>query len=74
MVVDNCDAANTGKYTGYYYTASMLAQSLTPALSGLAISRLVFNSYRVLFPYAFVFIACAIVTLLFVRKNKNDKA
>lgn len=74
MVVDNCDAANTGKYTGYYYTASMLAQSLTPALSGLAISRLVFNSYRVLFPYAFVFIACAIITLLFVRKNKNDKA
>lgn len=72
MVVDNCDAANTGKYTGYYYTASMLAQSLTPALSGLFMSGLVFDSMRALFPYSAVFMALAIVVTILVKNDKTS--
>ena len=30
MVVEMCTGADVGKYTGFYYTASMAAQSLTP--------------------------------------------
>ena len=71
MVVDNCSAAETGRYTGYYYTASMLAQSVTPAFSGLFISNLVFNTYNVLFPYCMIFVSGAVIVLLLM--NKNDK-
>ena len=34
MVVELAKAGDTGKYTGWYYTASMSAQVLTPILSG----------------------------------------
>lgn len=74
MVVDNCSAAETGRYTGYYYTASMLAQSVTPAFSGLFISNLIFDSYDVLFPYCMVFIASAVVVLFLMNKdNKKEE-
>jgi Na+/melibiose symporter-like transporter len=42
MVVELAKNSDTGKYTGYYYTASMSAQILTPVLSG-AIMDLVGN-------------------------------
>ena len=73
MVVDNCDAGSTGKFTGYYYTASMLAQSVTPALSGLFMSGLIFNSMRALFPYAAVFMALAIAVTLMVKNDKVER-
>ena len=34
MVVEMCKCADTGKYTGYYYTFSMSAQIITPIVSG----------------------------------------
>ena len=74
MVVENCDAANTGKYTGYYYIASMLAQSVTPALSGFLMSDILFDSMRVLFPYSAVFMALTVVVAAFVKSDKPDKA
>lgn len=73
MVVDNCSAAETGRYTGYYYTASMLAQSVTPAFSGLFISNLIFDSYNVLFPYCMIFIASAVVVLMLMNRNDSKK-
>ncbi|MBQ2714745.1 MAG: MFS transporter [Clostridia bacterium] len=70
MVVENCSAKDTGKYTGLYYTASMLAQSVTPALSGLLIGN-VFHSYSVLFPYAMVFSILVAVILIFMKNDKK---
>ena len=35
MVVELCSSKNIGKFTGYYYTASMSAQTITPVALGL---------------------------------------
>jgi len=68
MVVEMCSGADVGKYTGYYYTASMAAQSLTPMLSGMFMDRVAKTS---LFPYASVFVALAFVTMLFVKHGDS---
>jgi MFS family permease len=64
MVVEMCSAADIGKYTGYYYTASMSAQIFTPMLSGFLMDQM---GMTVLFPYAAIFAALAFVTMIFVR-------
>ena len=63
MVVEMCSGADIGKYTGFYYTASMAAQIVTPMLSGLLMDQF---GMTVLFPYAAVFVALAFVTMIFV--------
>lgn len=68
MVVEMCSGGNVGKYTGFYYTASMAAQVATPMLSGLLMDRL---GMHVLFPYAAVFTTLAFVTMLFVRHGDS---
>lgn len=68
MVVEMCSDGNVGKYTGFYYTASMAAQVATPMLSGLLMDRM---GMHVLFPYAAVFTALAFVTMLFVRHGDS---
>ncbi len=69
MVVELASGGDVGKYTGYYYTASMAAQILTPILSG-ALMDLAGNM-RPLFPYATVFVALAFVTMLFVQHGDS---
>ena len=64
MVVEMCKGSDIGKFTGYYYTASMTAQVLTPMLAGTLMRHI---SYQVLFPYGAFFVACSFVTMLFVR-------
>ena len=64
MVVEMCSGSDIGKYTGYYYTASMAAQIATPMLSGLLMDQM---GMTVLFPYAAVFVALAFVTMFCVR-------
>ena len=64
MVVELAKGGNVGKYTGYYYTASMAAQVLTPYLSGQLMDSI---GMRTLFPYATLFVAASFVTMLFVR-------
>ena len=68
MVVELCNADNVGKYTGYYYTASMAAQTLTPILSGFFLDRIGMTS---LFPYAAICVFCALVTMIFVKRGDN---
>ena len=68
MVVELSSGGNVGKYTGFYYTASMAAQVATPMLSGLLMDKW---GMRVLFPYATVFVALAFVTMLFVRHGDS---
>ena len=64
MVVEMCKGSDIGKFTGYYYTASMAAQVVTPVLAGTLMRQI---DYRVLFPYAALFVALSFVTMLFVR-------
>ena len=64
MVVEMCSGADIGKYTGYYYTASMAAQIVTPIFSGYLMDQM---GMVVLFPYAAIFVALAFVTMVFVR-------
>ena len=64
MVVEMCKGSDIGKFTGYYYTASMAAQVVTPVVAGTLMHNI---SYQVLFPYAATFVALSFVTMLFVR-------
>lgn len=68
MVVELCSDGDVGKYTGYYYTASMAAQTLTPMVSGYLMDKL---GMGVLFPYAALFVAGSFVTMLFVKHGDS---
>ena len=67
MVVEMCKGSEVGKFTGYYYTFSMTAQIITPVVAG----SLLKISYKFLFPYAAFFVACAFVTMCFVKHGDN---
>lgn len=70
MVVELAKGSNIGKYTGFYYTASMSAQVITPILSGFLMDII---DMRVLFPYATIFVFLSFVTMLFVKHgNAQD--
>ena len=69
MVVELAKGGNIGKYTGWYYTASMSAQVLKPILSG-AIMDLAGNMLP-LFPYACICVALAFVTMIFVKHGDS---
>lgn len=73
MVVELAKGSTIGKYTGYYYTASMAAQIVTPILSGYLMQA--FGTMRILFPYGTIFVALSFVTMLFVKHgdSKPDK-
>ena len=68
MVVEMCSGGEIGKFTGYYYTASMAAQVLTPYLSGLLMDKIGMTS---LFPYAACFVALAFAAMLFVKHGDS---
>ena len=69
MVVELAKGGDVGKYTGYYYTASMAAQIVTPILSG-GIMELA-GSMRPLFYYAAVAVALAFITMIFVKHGDS---
>ena len=77
MVVELAKSGNTGRYTGWYYTASMSAQVLTPVLSGVIMDLV--GDMSPLFPYATACVLAAFVTMLFVKhgdskpEQKKDK-
>ena len=64
MVVEMCRGSDTGKFTGYYYTASMAAQVVTPILAGFLMRHI---SYKVLFPYASLFALLSFITMTQVK-------
>jgi MFS family permease len=66
MVVELAKGGNVGKYTGYYYTASMSAQIIPPILSGILIERTPL-SWDIFFPYAAFFAAASFITMFFVK-------
>lgn len=64
MVVEMCKGSDVGKFTGYYYTASMLAQIITPILSG-TLMRVI--SYKILFIYSAIFVIASFITMIQVK-------
>ena len=68
MVVEMCKGSDIGKFTGYYYTASMAAQIVTPILAGTLMRNV---SYKILFPYAAVFVALSFLTMTRVGHGDN---
>ncbi len=71
MVVEMCSGSDIGRYTGYYYTASMAAQVATPMISGYLMDQM---GMTVLFPYAAVFAGLAFVTICCVRHGDSKIA
>ena len=68
MAVELSRGGDVGRYTGFYYTASMAAQIVTPYLSGMLMDKMGMTS---LFPYATVCVVLASVTMLFVRHGDS---
>lgn len=72
LVIDYCTSDKLGKFTSLYYTASMLAQSITPIFIGL-IFRAV-GSWQALPIYSAVLMALAGCVFFFVKApHKNDR-
>ena len=69
MVVELAKDGDVGKYTGWYYTASMAAQVLTPILSGVIMDLA--GNMLPLFPYATICVALAFVTMVFVKHGDS---
>lgn len=70
MVVEMASNQNVGKYTGYYYTSSMVAQSVTPIFMGALMDII---GYQMFFPYAAVFAAISLVVFSFIKINKKTE-
>ena len=71
MVVELAKGGEVGKYTGYYYTASMAAQIVAPVLSGLLYD--IFTMRIMFFLFGTVFVAASFVTMFFVKHgNAQD--
>lgn len=68
MVVEMCQGSDVGKFTGLYYTFSMTAQIITPIVAGFLMRNV---SYKMLFPYAALFVALSYITMCFVRHGDN---
>lgn len=70
MVVELSDAENVGKYTGYYYAATMSAQAVTPYFAGLVMDQW---GAKNLFLYSALCVVVSIVLMYFV-KHGDSKA
>jgi MFS family permease len=70
MVVELSKGYDVGRYTGYYYAASMSAQIVTPILSGVLMDL---YGRVILFPYASIFVALSFITMLFVNQGEAKK-
>lgn len=64
MVWEISRVGNIGKYTGYYYTCSMAAQTVTPILSGYLLQ---WFGYNTLLPYGAVMVAIALIPLAMAK-------
>lgn len=67
MVVELCTSKKIGKFTGYYYAASMSAQTVTPVLLGLIFMRT--GAWGVLPVYSSVLTVLSALVFIFLVKN-----
>ena len=69
MVVELARGGDVGKYTGYYYTASMSAQIVAPIVSG-ALYDLI-GMRKVFFLFGCIFVVFSFVTMFFVKHGDS---
>ena len=69
MVVELARGGDVGKYTGYYYTASMAAQIVAPILSGLLYDLI--GMRKVFFLFGAAFVVFSFITMFFVRHGDS---
>ena len=67
MVVELCTARNIGRFTGYYYAASMSAQTVTPILLGLIFMKT--GAWGALPVYSSVLIFLSALVFIFLVRN-----
>jgi MFS family permease len=67
MVVELSSSKTIGKFTGFYYAASMSAQTVTPILLGLVFNMT--RKWRVLSIYAAILTACSFAVFTLLVKN-----
>lgn len=70
MIVELCSSKKIGQFTGYYYAASMAAQTVTPVLLGLLLTQ--FTLWGILPVYSGVLLCVSFV--VFTALVKNIKA
>lgn len=78
MVVELAKGGDVGKYTGYYYTASMSAQIVAPILSGAlydlvgkAVGNVNLGMRYVFFIFGAIFVAFSFITMFFVKHGDS---
>ena len=69
MVVELASGGDVGRYTGFYYTASMAAQIVAPILSGVLYDW--FTMRVMFFAFGTVFVAASFVTMFFVKHGDS---
>ncbi|MBQ5810736.1 MAG: MFS transporter [Clostridia bacterium] len=68
MVVEMCAGSDVGKYTGLYYTFSMIAQIVTPIVAGWLLKNVAYES---LFIYAAVAVFISFLTMGMVKHGDS---
>ncbi len=71
MVVELAKGGDIGKYTGYYYTASMSAQIVAPILSGYLYDLI--GMRRVFFAFGTIFVLFSFATMFFVKHGDSKE-
>ena len=69
MVVELARGGDVGKYTGYYYTASMSAQIVAPIVSGLLYD--LFTMRVMFFAFGTIFVALSFITMFLVKHGDS---
>ena len=70
MVVELASAKDVGKYTGFYYTATMSAQAIAPFISGLVMDNV---TMATLFLYSACCVVVAIALMCFVKHGDSKQ-
>ncbi|MBE7002711.1 MAG: SLC45 family MFS transporter [Ruminococcaceae bacterium] len=71
MVVELCSSKKIGRFTGYYYAASMSAQTVTPVLLGFIFNRTL--AWRALPIYSMILFALSFCVFSTLVKNIKAK-
>lgn len=67
MIVELCSAKKIGQFTGYYYASSMAAQTVTPVLLGLLLTKL--SLWGILPVYSAILLCVSFIVFTVLVKN-----
>lgn len=70
MLLELCKDGDTGRYTGYYYLGTAVAQTVTPAIAGFFAQQF---SYKILPVYAAFFLFAGFVSTWFIKYGNSRK-